>query len=43
MLLTGLREEGCFITNTESVVFEWLKTSENKAFKKVASLIKDID
>jgi nicotinamidase-related amidase len=41
--INRMREEGCFITNTESVVFEWLKTSENKAFKKVASLIKDID
>jgi isochorismate hydrolase len=41
--LNRLREAGCFITNTESVVFEWLKTSENKVFKKVAPLIKDTD
>jgi nicotinamidase-related amidase len=41
--LQRLREAGCFITNTESVVFEWLKTSENETFKKVAPLIKDID
>ena len=41
--LNRLREAGCFITNTESVVFEWLKTSENEVFKKVAPLIKDTD
>ena len=41
--LNRLREAGCFITNTESVVFEWLKTSENETFKKVAPLIKGID
>ena len=41
--LNRLREGGCFITNTESVVFEWLKNSENETFKKVAPLIKDID
>ena len=41
--LNRLREVGCFITNTESVVFEWLKNSENETFKKVAPLIKDID
>ena len=41
--LNRLREAGCCITNTESVVFEWLKTSENETFKKVALLIRDID
>ena len=41
--LNRLREVGCFITNTESVVFEWLKNSENETFKKVAPLIKGID
>jgi len=41
--LNRLREEGCIITNTESIVFEWLKTSENETFKKVAPLIKNID
>ena len=38
-----LRDAGCCITNTESVVFEWLKTSENPTFKNVAALIKGID
>ena len=41
--LNRLREAGCHITNTESVVFEWLKTSDNETFKKVTPLIKDID
>jgi nicotinamidase-related amidase len=41
--LNRLRYAGCIITNTESVVFEWLKSSENEAFKSVASLIKNID
>ena len=41
--LNRLRNAGCIITNTESVVFEWLKSSENEAFKSVASLIKNID
>ena len=41
--LNRMRDAGCFITNTESVVFEWLKTSENETFKKVAPLIKGID
>jgi nicotinamidase-related amidase len=41
--LNRLREAGCFITNTESVVFEWLKTSDNETFKKIAPLIKGID
>ena len=41
--LNRLREEGCVITNTESIVFEWLKTSENATFRKIAPLIKNID
>ena len=40
--LNRLRNAGCIITNTESVVFEWLKSSENEAFKSVANLIKNI-
>ena len=41
--INRLRDAGCIITNTESVIFEWLKTSDNDIFKKVAPLIKDID
>ena len=41
--LNRLRDAGCIITNTESIIFEWLKTSENETFKKIAPLIKDID
>jgi isochorismate hydrolase len=41
--LNRLRECGCIITNTESVVFEWIKSSEHEAFEKIAPLIKSID
>tara|TARA_B100001996_G_scaffold307684_1_gene249133 strand:+ start:176 stop:730 length:555 start_codon:yes stop_codon:yes gene_type:complete len=41
--LNRLRDAGCIITNTESIIFEWLKTSENETFKKIAPLIKNID
>ena len=41
--LNRLRDAGCIITNTESIIFEWLQTSENETFKKIAPLIKDID
>ncbi|MGE4596680.1 MAG: isochorismatase family protein [Methylophilaceae bacterium] len=40
--LSRLRDAGCIITNAESVVFEWLKSSENEAFKTIAPLIKNI-
>jgi len=35
-----LREAGCIITNTESVVFEWLKVAEGDAFKQISRLIR---
>lgn len=38
-----LRQAGCIITNIESVVFEWVQSADNGAFKKIAPLIKDID
>ena len=41
--ISRLRQAGCIITNTESVVFEWVGTADHEAFKKVAPLIKDID
>jgi len=41
--ISRLRQAGCIITNTESVVFEWIRSADNEAFKKVAPLIKDID
>ena len=40
--LSRLRDAGCIITNAESVVFEWLKSSEDDLFKKIAPLIKNI-
>jgi|TARA_B110000196_G_C21138634_1_gene662581 isochorismate hydrolase len=41
--LNRLRQAGCIITNTESVVFEWIKSSEHDAFKNISLLIKNID
>jgi nicotinamidase-related amidase len=38
--LTRMREAGCIITNTESVVFEWLGKAEGDTFKAVSKLIR---
>lgn len=33
-----MREAGCMITNTESVLFEWLGNADHSAFKEVSKL-----
>lgn len=38
--LDRLRQAGVVVTNTESVVFEWLQVAEGDAFKQIAKLIK---
>ncbi|MCX7628061.1 MAG: isochorismatase family protein [Methylophilaceae bacterium] len=38
--LARLRQAGGIVTNTESVVFEWLENAENDAFKQIAGLVK---
>jgi isochorismate hydrolase len=38
--LARLASAGCIITNTESVVFEWLGNANHAAFKDIAKLIK---
>jgi nicotinamidase-related amidase len=38
--LARLRDAGCVITNTESVVFEWLGNANHAAFKAVSKLIR---
>jgi nicotinamidase-related amidase len=38
--LARLRDAGCIITNTESIVFEWLGKAEGDAFKAISQLIK---
>lgn len=38
--LTRLREAGCIISNTESIVFEWLGIAEGDAFKAISKLIR---
>jgi len=41
--LGRLRQAGCIVTNTESVIFEWIKSADHDLFKALAPLIKDID
>lgn len=38
--IARLRDAGCVITNTESVLFEWLGAAEGDAFKAVNQMIK---
>lgn len=38
--IARLRDAGCIITNTESVVFEWLGDSSHEAFKAISKLIR---
>lgn len=38
--LARLRDAGCVITNTESVVFEWLGAAEGDVFKTVSKVIR---
>ena len=38
--IARMRDAGCVITNTESVVFEWLGNANHPAFKAISALIK---
>ncbi len=38
--IARMREAGCVITNTESVVFEWLGSANHVAFKTLSKLIR---
>ena len=38
--LARLRDAGCVISNTESVMFEWLGTASHEAFKAISKLIR---
>ena len=38
--IARLRDAGCVITNTESVLFEWLANANHEAFKAISKLIK---
>lgn len=38
--LARLRDAGCVVTNTESVLFEWLSDANHEAFKAISKLIK---
>lgn len=38
--LGRLRDAGCIISNTESIVFEWLGVAKGDAFKQISQLIR---
>jgi nicotinamidase-related amidase len=38
--LARMRDAGCIITNTESIVFEWLGKAEGDVFKTISKLIR---
>ena len=38
--IARLRDAGCIITNTESVVFEWLGVASGEHFKAISQLIR---
>ncbi len=38
--IARLRDAGCVVTNTESVVFEWLGNANHEAFKAISKWIK---
>ncbi|MGJ8619476.1 MAG: isochorismatase family protein [Methylophilaceae bacterium] len=38
--IARMRDAGCIITNTESVLFEWLGNAQHEAFKTLSKLIK---
>lgn len=38
--LNRLHQAGIVVTNTESVVFEWLKVADGDAFKKISQLVR---
>ncbi len=38
--LARMREAGCIISNTESIVFEWLGIAKGDAFKAISQLIR---
>jgi len=35
-----MRAAGCIISNTESIMFEWLSKAEGDAFKAISQLIR---
>jgi nicotinamidase-related amidase len=38
--IARMRDAGCIITNTESIVFEWLGKADGDAFKAISKLIR---
>ena len=38
--IARMRDAGCIISNTESIVFEWLGAAQGDAFKQISQLIR---
>jgi len=38
--LERLREAGAIVSNTESIIFEWLGKAEGEAFKQISRLLR---
>jgi nicotinamidase-related amidase len=38
--IARMRDAGCIISNTESIVFEWLGKADGEAFKAISKLIR---
>ena len=38
--IARMRDAGCIVTNTESVVFEWLGNAQHASFKAISALIR---
>ena len=38
--IARLRQAGCIVTNTESVLFEWVGKAEGDTFKAISKLIR---
>ena len=38
--LARMRDAGCIVSNTESIVFEWLGRAQGDAFKAISKLIR---
>ncbi len=38
--MARLRQAGVIVSNTESVVFEWLKVAQGEAFKQISRLLR---
>jgi len=38
--LTRMRQSGVIVTNTESILFEWLRDARHDRFKAISALVR---